>query len=78
LNIYCGRGVDIISNRIAWQERGVEFLEIDSEDGKVDLKRSLEDLGKKGVLQVLVEGGAILQSHLLKNDLVDRYISLLA
>lgn len=40
-----------------WTKLGVESVQVDvDENGRVDLSRVLDDLGKRGVIQLLVEG----------------------
>lgn len=52
---------------------GVEVIELpDGEDVGVDLPAALQELGKRGLTRILVEGGARLASSLLRHDLVDR------
>ncbi len=40
--------------------------------GETDLAAALEELGRRGITRLLVEGGAILATSLLRADLVDR------
>lgn len=58
--------------RTAWAERGMEVAELAAgADGSVALEPLLDLLGKRGVIQVMVEGGATLQGALLAQNLVD-------
>jgi diaminohydroxyphosphoribosylaminopyrimidine deaminase/5-amino-6-(5-phosphoribosylamino)uracil reductase len=61
-----------------WKEAGVESVVVkeanNNEGGGVDLEEVLAVLGKRGILQVLVEGGGKLQSSFLAKDLVDRVV----
>ncbi|MCX5679556.1 MAG: bifunctional diaminohydroxyphosphoribosylaminopyrimidine deaminase/5-amino-6-(5-phosphoribosylamino)uracil reductase RibD [Candidatus Omnitrophica bacterium] len=47
-------------------------------DGKVDLKDLLRNLGKMGLINILVEGGGELAASLVKGGLVDRYLFFVA
>jgi len=58
------------SSRISeWEKAGAEVLvlELDA-TGKVDLREGWVELGKRGVLQLLVEGGPVLQSTLIADS----------
>jgi len=50
---------------------GVEVLSIKSASGKVPVRRALKALGKKGIVNVLVEGGGELVGSLVDKGLVD-------
>jgi diaminohydroxyphosphoribosylaminopyrimidine deaminase/5-amino-6-(5-phosphoribosylamino)uracil reductase len=60
----------------AWCEAGadVEILPRASTGQGVDLTRALESLGRRGVLQVLVEGGARVHAGFARAGLVDRLV----
>jgi diaminohydroxyphosphoribosylaminopyrimidine deaminase/5-amino-6-(5-phosphoribosylamino)uracil reductase len=58
--------------QLAYKEAGAEVLLLPSDDAGVDLRALAEELGRRGVLEVLCEGGAELASSLLRDDLVDR------
>jgi len=55
-----------------WTKAGVESVCV-SEDktGRVDLSQVLDELGKRGILQLLIEGGGEIQSEFLKNNFVE-------
>lgn len=57
----------------AWSETGVEVVELslDSEGG-IDLLQLLKFLGKRGIIQVLVEGGGTLLGNLMRHKLIDQ------
>eukprot|EP01112_Ceratiomyxa_fruticulosa_P010636 TRINITY_DN2822_c0_g1_i5.p1 TRINITY_DN2822_c0_g1~~TRINITY_DN2822_c0_g1_i5.p1 ORF type:complete len:597 (+),score=106.95 TRINITY_DN2822_c0_g1_i5:64-1854(+) len=57
-----------------WKEKGVEAICCTNENGKVDLLSVMKELGKRGILQVLVEGGAVLHSELLRLNIVDSIV----
>eukprot|EP00438_Fugacium_kawagutii_P023713 Skav228040 [mRNA] locus=scaffold1188:109763:112796:+ [translate_table: standard] len=52
-----------------WQECGVDFVEVPMVSERLDLSRVLSELGNRGVLQLMVEGGAVLQGQMLKESL---------
>eukprot|EP00928_Gymnodinium_smaydae_P012260 TRINITY_DN14453_c0_g1_i1.p1 TRINITY_DN14453_c0_g1~~TRINITY_DN14453_c0_g1_i1.p1 ORF type:complete len:430 (-),score=79.34 TRINITY_DN14453_c0_g1_i1:57-1259(-) len=70
-----------------WKERGVEFMDVplvrspqrppdvpeppDGAKGTLDLRAVLKELAKRGVFQLMVEGGAVVQGELLREGLVD-------
>ncbi|MDQ3985147.1 MAG: bifunctional diaminohydroxyphosphoribosylaminopyrimidine deaminase/5-amino-6-(5-phosphoribosylamino)uracil reductase RibD [Actinomycetota bacterium] len=56
----------------AFKERGAEVLVVPSETARVDLDRLLDDLGRRGLLEIYCEGGAELATSLLRDKLVDR------
>lgn len=47
-------------------------------NGKVDLKALLKDLGRMGIINILVEGGGELAASLIKGGLIDRYLFFVA
>ena len=47
-------------------------------EGRVDLDAALSDLGARGVVDLLVEGGGTLAAGLQSDGLVDRYVTYLA
>lgn len=57
----------------AWKEAGAEVVVLppDTEDG-LDLDELIRQLGARGVLDLVCEGGAALATTLLRLDLVDR------
>ena len=57
----------------AWKESGAEVEEV-ADRGGVDLDAALELLGRRGILQAMVEGGATLHGALLRAGLVDRIV----
>ena len=58
--------------RTALAALGVEFLAIEMHDGRIALPELLEDLASRGVMTLLVEGGAETARHFLSERLVDR------
>jgi len=59
--------------------RGVEVLEIAaSPDGRVSLPSLLDELGNRGVLNLLVEGGAATNGSFMDGGLVDRLWAFIA
>lgn len=63
------------ATRAAWTATGAEVQELPTcRDGGVDLTAVLELLGARGVLQVLVEGGATLAGAFVRAGLVDRAV----
>jgi diaminohydroxyphosphoribosylaminopyrimidine deaminase/5-amino-6-(5-phosphoribosylamino)uracil reductase len=58
--------------RRALEERGVEVLVCDGADERVDLSGLLRELGARGVLSLLVEGGAAVHGAFMEAGLVDK------
>jgi len=54
--------------------RFMEVREDESNGGRVSLEDVLRELGKMGILQVMVEGGAEIHAQLLKKRLVDELV----
>ncbi len=50
---------------------GAELLACELVDGRVALPELLDDLGARGIMNVLVEGGAHVAASFLSEDLVD-------
>ncbi|MBE0537691.1 MAG: bifunctional diaminohydroxyphosphoribosylaminopyrimidine deaminase/5-amino-6-(5-phosphoribosylamino)uracil reductase RibD [Phycisphaerae bacterium] len=51
--------------------RGVEILAVAENKGRCDLNQVLEQLGRRGIQQLLVEGGPAVLTDFLRQDLVD-------
>lgn len=62
------------ATRKQWTDAGVESVVVPHSNSRIDLLEAWKILGKRGILQALVEGGSNLQSELLKTDLVNRLI----
>ena len=54
-----------------WKETGAEIVVLPQSGFLVDLRSLLDQLGRRGVLDLLCEGGAALATSLLAADLVD-------
>lgn len=61
-----------------WQSKGVEVIRVagvqEGADAGLDLEEILNVLGKRGILQVLIEGGGKLQSRFMAEDRADRVV----
>lgn len=64
--------------RSAWAAAGAEVLVYEAEAGRVPVARLLEDLGKRDVQSVLLEGGPTLAWSAVQEGVVDRVIVYLA
>lgn len=58
----------------ALREVGVEIIECPPREGRVDLEHLLNALAARGVVQILVEGGAEVFSAFLEEGLIDRLL----
>ncbi len=50
---------------------GTEFIACDLQDGHIALPELLDDLGARGIMSILVEGGAAVAASFLSENLVD-------
>ena len=57
---------------------GAEVLALPGEDGRVDLARMLDELGRRGLNEITVEAGRGLNGALVRQGLVDEFIVYLA
>jgi diaminohydroxyphosphoribosylaminopyrimidine deaminase/5-amino-6-(5-phosphoribosylamino)uracil reductase len=57
--------------RPALVRRGALLIEVPQRRGRLDLREALSELGRRGLSEVLVEGGGELAAALLREDLVD-------
>ncbi len=57
---------------------GAEVLALPGEDGRVDLARMLDELGRRGLNEITVEAGRGLNGALVRQGLVDEFVVYLA
>lgn len=71
--VFTSREHCLDSSREKWRSCGVDFCEVPLDETKegLALPAVLSELAKRGVLQLMVEGGAVLQGNLLKAGLVE-------
>lgn len=62
----------------AMRRAGVEVLVLDQAPQGVDLRALMEELGRRGVLSVLIEGGGTVNASALAAGVVDKVIALVA
>jgi diaminohydroxyphosphoribosylaminopyrimidine deaminase/5-amino-6-(5-phosphoribosylamino)uracil reductase len=62
----------------AMRQAGVEVLVQEQREGMVDLAALMRDLGRRGVLSVLVEGGGTVNASVLDAGLADKVIALIS
>ena len=60
------------SRKQAIEGMGAEIIVVPALDGRVDLKTAMQELGRRGIQSVLLEGGATLAAEALKCGVVDR------
>lgn len=60
------------ARRTALAALGVGFLAVELQDGRIALPELLEDLASRGVMTLMVEGGAETARHFVSEGLVDR------
>jgi len=57
---------------------GAEVLFVKGDKGRVDLRDLMRHLGRRGILSVLIEGGAEVNASALKSGIVDKIIAVIA
>jgi diaminohydroxyphosphoribosylaminopyrimidine deaminase / 5-amino-6-(5-phosphoribosylamino)uracil reductase len=57
-----------------FQKAGAEVLEFDCSDGIINMTDLLEELGKRKITSILIEGGSILFGSLFDNKLIDKVL----
>lgn len=62
----------------AMRRAGVEVLVLDQHPQGVDLRALIEELGRRGVLSVLIEGGGTVNASALAAGVADRVVALVA
>lgn len=60
------------SRREALRDAGCKIITLPTQDGKVDLRELFQELGRRGMDSVIVEGGGTLHGSLLGSGLVNR------
>jgi len=60
------------------QDTGAEVLVLPAEHGQIDLARLLQELGKRGLNEITVEAGKVLNGALLQAGVVDELVFYLA
>ena len=77
--IFCSTLTPLLEERAAaLHDRGAEIVPLANENGKVDLPRMLEELGKREVNELHVEAGYKLNGSLLREACVDELLVYLA
>ena len=66
------------TSRLALERAGAETIPAPGENGRIDLKTVLNDLGRRGVIRLLVEGGPETAGAFLRSGLADELILLYA
>lgn len=62
----------------ALQKAGAEVLTVKGSSGRVNLKDLLRMLGKRGIMSVMIEGGAEISASALNSRLVDKVVLFIA
>lgn len=62
----------------AFEAKGAQVWRAPSRDGRIDLDSVLGELGRRGLMEVLLEGGPALLGDAVEQGLVDRYVVYLA
>lgn len=78
-NIFKNKGKVIVYNHFKTEcSNQIEYVKISGENGYLDLNEVMSDLGRRGIANLLVEGGGTLSFSLLEKKLVDRLIIFIA
>lgn len=56
------------------EDAGAEVIIIDSKDGHVDLKKLVKEIGKRGITNILIEGGSRLTASAVKERIIDKVL----
>jgi len=75
--IFCRQGISE-SRRRRLEERGAEIIEIPHSENGLELEYALKELGRRNVLELLVEGGSSVHWSFLSKELVDRFYFIVA
>ena len=59
------------TRRLALEEKGIEVLTVPARQGRVSLPALLRELGRRGIMSVLVEGGGEINAAMLRAKVVD-------
>lgn len=62
----------------ALRARGAGVVRVPSRDGRVDLAAALDELGRRGVVETLIEGGPSVAGDAVERALVDRFLFYIA
>jgi diaminohydroxyphosphoribosylaminopyrimidine deaminase/5-amino-6-(5-phosphoribosylamino)uracil reductase len=65
-----GQGAEERKKKDILLSRGIQIIEFREE--KVDMRWLMSDLGKKGIISLLIEGGSSLNSYCLESGIVDK------
>jgi len=60
------------------RQEGMEVLVVENSPRRVSLERLMEALGKRGILSVMIEGGAEINASALREGIVDKVLVFLA
>jgi diaminohydroxyphosphoribosylaminopyrimidine deaminase/5-amino-6-(5-phosphoribosylamino)uracil reductase len=69
--VYTLRGSPLQARKALEAKPGVEVVEVDERDSRVDLERVLEDLGRRRIVSVLIEGGGQVLGRALSSGAAD-------
>ncbi|MCX7145280.1 MAG: bifunctional diaminohydroxyphosphoribosylaminopyrimidine deaminase/5-amino-6-(5-phosphoribosylamino)uracil reductase RibD [Sulfuritalea sp.] len=73
-NVLIAAAVDDAIRSAALRERGAEIVMLPNAEGKVDLAELLQELGRRGINEVLAEAGTRLNASLLASGCVDELL----
>ncbi len=59
-------------------EAGVDVVRLSATDGRIDPAAALDELGRRGAIRVLIEGGGELTASFFEHQLIDRVLAFIA
>ncbi len=71
-----GEGAEAGKKKDILLSRGIQIIEFGEE--KVDMRWLMRELGKRGIISVLIEGGSSLNSYCLESGIVDKVMFFIA
>ncbi|WP_278279239.1 bifunctional diaminohydroxyphosphoribosylaminopyrimidine deaminase/5-amino-6-(5-phosphoribosylamino)uracil reductase RibD [Syntrophomonas palmitatica] len=75
--IFCGTGASTAKAEEI-RQAGAEVICLETNTDMIPLDKVLDELGHRGILSLLVEGGAQINANLIENKLADKYLAFVA
>jgi len=76
--IFCSPEAAAGSKRSQLERNGLELFPVPAAGDELDLRHVLQELGKRDILEVLVEGGSLVHWSFLAGRLIDKFYFLIA
>ncbi len=75
--VFCSQGPDP-ARQHRLEEAGIEIIPVAATGGRLSLGPVLEELGRRQVLSLLIEGGAEVNFEALRSNVIDKFVCFLA